>query len=61
MKNYLKDQQPIREEPNLEEVNADLSYDEFFIAIDKSKLKKAYLEIPNEAINKKKKGEQFTL
>ena len=33
-----------------EEINAEISYDEVAFAIDQSKLRKAYLDIPNEAL-----------
>ena len=34
----------------VEEVRSDYTYDEVSIAIDKTKLKKSYLEVPNEAL-----------
>ena len=38
------------EEYNSEEINSEISYDEVADAVDKSKFKKAYLEIPNESL-----------
>ena len=35
---------------NSESLNVNLTYDEVSKAIDKAKLKKAYLDIPNEAV-----------
>jgi hypothetical protein len=41
------------EEYNSEEMNAEISYDEVAEAVDKSKLKKSYLDIPNEILKNK--------
>ena len=47
----LREEQHISEEDyNTSMLNADISYDEVAKAIDRSKLKKSYLDIPNEAL-----------
>ena len=46
-------EEPIRiSQSNSEVINSVISYDEIADAINKSKMKKAYLEIPNEALKK---------
>ena len=47
------EQQAEQGEYNSDEMNSELSYDEVSEAVDKSKFKKAYLEIPNEALKNK--------
>ena len=47
------DQQTAHRDYNSEELNEGITYDEVSLAIDKSKLKKAYLEVPNEALKNK--------
>ena len=44
------EEQTVQGEFDSEEMNSELSYDEVSEAIDKSKFKKSYLEIPNEAL-----------
>ena len=40
------------EEYNSEEINSEISYDEVADAVDKSKFKKSYLDLPNESLKR---------
>ena len=53
LENILFEQQSQSHKYNAENVNIEISYDEVSDAVDKSKFKKAYLEIPNEAMKNK--------
>ena len=48
--NLAPEQQDQQSDFNSSDLNKNISYDEVSRAIDKSKLKKAYIEIPNEAV-----------